>query len=147
MILNIFLNKILPILMTVSALFAPVFSIFYIIILLLLLDALTGVIKYYKVNKIKGFFNKLKHFQSSKFKKVVGKLIWYTLFLMAVYATPIVIFGSSLYLINIAAGIIGFNELYSIIENVGIITDEQTLFNKILKKISDRINFWSEKNL
>ena len=125
-----------------GAFLAPVAGMFYLILFLVLADLVTAIICDYRRRKIKGF-EKIKKIQSRKLRRTLLKLFLYWLFTMACYAIPVVTFGSSLYIVNIAVAMISIIELKSIAENSGLILGNDVfmrIFKKVRKYIENIIN-------
>jgi len=120
----------------ILAFFSPIQILFHLVFVVVLLDTITAIFKYYKQNKTTGLINYIKGVKSHGLKKTIVKLFLYELFVGATYLFEIAIFGKSLFLANIAAGLISLTELHSCAENSDIATGSST-FITIFKKVKD----------
>ncbi|NCD07538.1 MAG: hypothetical protein EOL97_15630 [Spirochaetia bacterium] len=133
------------------AFFSPVFILVYIMIALVLFDFITKVSAIIKKEKGKSLRQKCYKIKSYLAKFTPIKALFYSIFILLVYAIEIGVFGQSVYIANIFALMFYMVELYSIAENldfcfgsnifVTAIKKVRKLFeNRVANVISDKID-------
>lgn len=150
-----YIQKLIAIIIIVGSFFSPITLFLIVITGLVILDLITAIgkaIHLYQKEKIvkESLYNKVisyvKQISSRKLRRTVIKLFFYVMFVSAIYAFEIAIFSASIYLVNIAAGLLMITELVSIAENMSIVTGNNVFTNIISRcrkifesKISDKI--------
>ena len=134
---------------TIVAFFSPVFLLIYIMIALVTFDFITKISGIIKKEKGKALRYKLYKIKSYLAKFTPIKALFYSIFILLVYAIEIGVFGQSVYIANIFALMFYMVELYSIAENLDFcfgsnifitaIKKVRKLFeNKVASVISDK---------
>ncbi len=141
------------------AFLAPLSSIIYVMLILLLVDAITSIYAQVKIEikDVKGFAERVvKGFQvieSSKLRRTIEKMFFYVMMIVVFYLVDVVLFRitpseesiiAGLSLTNISASLIALVELWSIASNVSKITGND-VFLRVLKKFKKR-NDYEETN-
>lgn len=123
--------------------FSPISLIIHTIIIAVIVDCLTAIIRDFKNHpEIKGLL-KMKLIRSNKLRKTILKLIFYTLFTMIIYLSEMAIFEQCLKITNFVGFLIIFSELVSIAENLDLITESNkftAIITKVRKLFEDKIN-------
>ena len=122
---------------SIIAFFAPISICFHVITFLVGIDLLTGIMKSFKQNtETKGFRARMRIIKSNKLRRSFLKWFLYIVFIMCVYAMEMAIgLSFSLYFAQIAFIMLAFVELYSIGENIDIVTEKKGLFISIITRI------------
>lgn len=144
------IDKLIIVLASLMAFFTPIILMMWLIVSLTTFDLYTAILRAYKIKEVqsikgfgKRFVAKFKIVKSRKLRRTVIKTFLYILFLMSVYAIPMVIFGHDLYVVNAAALLISSLELKSIAENCDFIVNKNiftTIFRRFRKGTEDVIN-------
>jgi hypothetical protein len=136
-----FWQKIFAFFVVVFAFFEPIKILFFVTTFLILLNLVTSIIKNIKLHKdeemkTSGWFGRA----MMKFQKMVGNaaIRWflYIMFISAVFAFEVAIFGTCIWLVNLAAGFLLLLELSHCAKNMDIITNE-TIFTRIIDKVNE----------
>jgi len=128
------------------AFFAPIYLLFNVITFLIGIDLLTGILKSIKTyDGPKGFWCKIRIIKSNKLRRSFVKWFLYVIFIMCVYALETALgLNFCLYLAQLAFAMLAFVELYSIGENMDVITGKKGIFISIISKIrkltEDKVN-------
>jgi len=119
------------------AFFSPIALCIHVITFLVVVDLITGILKSFKLNKdVKGFWNKIKIIKSHKLRRSFLKWFVYVIFIMCVYAFEKALgIEIYLYLAQISFAMLSMIELYSIGENIDIVTGKRGVFVSIVNKI------------
>jgi hypothetical protein len=136
---------ILSILLASLAFFTDFKMLFVLIFVLTNIDLVTGIMKYFKVNNVIGIVNKFRSIKSALLKRTITKEFVYILFFMCCCMVEKILFkNDGYYFSKFVAGSIAVVELRSIAENMDFITGE-TIFSKITKKLTEKLNSVLEK--
>lgn len=109
--------------------FYPISPLVHAILILFVIDWITGVWKSHLVKR---------RFTSYRLQKSVRKLSSYVIAIIVAHIFDDMVMHNSLHLANITAGYIGFTEIKSIYENLSQISGDDLLLN-IAKDISTRV--------
>lgn len=132
-------------LMTIIGFITPILPLMYVVSALVIFDLITAILRSWKQNpQCMGFWKKLQVIKSNKLRKTAIKFFCYNMFIGIVFAVDMVLFGGTLQFAKIAMALISLGELYSIAENLDIITGDN-VFMRIFKAIKKPIVGWLDK--
>lgn len=135
----------ITLLMSLIGFLTPILPLMYVVTILVIFDLITGILRSYKQHpECLGFWKKLQVIKSHKLRKTAIKFFCYNMFIGIVYAVDMVLFGGILQFAKISMALISLAELYSIAENLDIITGDN-IFMKIFKAIRNPISGWLDK--
>jgi len=125
------------------AFFSPISLILWTIAAVCFIDLITAIGRDFKrhANRDVGFCRKIKIIKSKKLRRTSIKMMLYLIIVMLLFAIPYVCFGVGLYAAQIGGFAILTHELFSIAENMSIITGNN-IFNKIVKKTIKKMTEW-----
>lgn len=107
------------------AVFAPIRGMIIAVLVLILVDLITGVWAAYKRKEA---------IKSAWMRRTVSKLLVYEIAIMMSFITQTYLCGDLIPMASIAAGLIGMTELKSILENLSSISGED-----LIKQIIDKL--------
>ena len=120
----------------------PIHLLLFVIIISVVFDLVTGYCSAIKKNKIKGFWKKIRFFNSSKATRSIVKMILYILFTIIIFLFEKALIGNTVFVTKFTTFLIVFVELKSICENMDILTDQDvftTMFTKIRKLFESKV--------
>ena len=130
-------------LISIGAFFTPIFALFYGIFTLVFIDLISALMRNHKLANDKSIKSTFKSIESKKLRRTLVKAFVYILFTGLTFLIPMLAFGSTLYLPNIAFALISLIELRSIAENFDIVIGSSIfmkLFQKFRKSIENYVN-------
>jgi len=143
-------NEIILALTGILTIFSPIYAILWLIILVCSVDLVTAIHKdWKKYREDRSFWRNLKVIKSRKLRRTFTKISYYLIIVMLLYAIPVVSLGApilAIWIARMAAFSILAHEMYSIGENVGVITGDN-IFNKIIRNSVKKLNEWTNKKI
>lgn len=114
--------------------FSPMATIIYVMCFLVTLDFVTKIVSILKSNARLPIVERIHLIKSKSIKVTPLKLVFYNLFLMAIFGMEMAIFRQEVYLTRFAAFWFYLTEIYSISENLRICTGTN-VFTVIIRMI------------
>ena len=130
--------------------FTPIYGLLFLVIIVTTTDMVTAIHRDWIKNKdLKGFWKKIRIVKSSKLRRTFTKTSYYLLTILLLYAIPLVCFDAeiiSLWVAKLATFSLVAHEMFSIGENIGLITGDN-IISKVIRKSFKKLNEWTNKQI